>query len=553
MTEQPEIYDVKFLKGFIRRRKRVFLWVSSIVMAAAVLFAIFAPKTYVSTATFLIEGQASDEIVKGAAASSIEEKLQAITQQILSQDKLLEVIKEFKLYGEIKSPADEEFAVREMREDISVRTIKAEDLDQRPSRARYSTVAFTLSFQGKDPATVQSVASKLAQLFVQKNIQTREQAASQMIAILEKKMAELKDRTGLLERKLNDFKVAHAGELPEAIPFNYEQINRLNIQIEELNQKIRVLEERKRNPDAAFASPTASGSTPGAAAADPWMRMSQLRMQLASMQSRYSDKHPDVIKAKSELRRLETMLGISGEQEEKTKKLEELRAREAALKAHKGAEDPEVAKIREEISSLERDLRKTKDSGAVADPAERELRHLTQQRTQLQRRLGEYQRKSQIAPLVQKEYSRIASEYDDALKQYNETMSKLAEVRLAQGIDQTQLGERFTIIDEPKVPQTHDKPKRWRILLAGLLLAGFCGILVSFTMENTDHSIKSVENLQKMTQVPVLVVMPLIGNEEGDGTGHRLRTVWERGKSGLVNFRSEYGKKTGDHEGQGRT
>jgi uncharacterized protein involved in exopolysaccharide biosynthesis len=546
MVEQPESYDIKFLKGFVRRRKKVFLTVSSVVMTAAILFAIFAPKTYVSTATFLIEGQASDEIVKGAAAGFIEEKLQAITQQILSHDRLLEIIKEFELYGEMKSPADIEYAVRQMRDDISVRTIKAEDLDQRPSRARYSTVAFTLSYQGKEPVTVQKVASKLASLFIQKNIQTKEQVASQTVAILQQKIAELKERTGLLERKLNDYKVAHAGELPEAIPFNYEQINKLNTQIDDLNQKIRVLEERKRNPGGAFANQATSDPASGTAAAtDPWMRMSQLRMQLVSMQSRYSDKHPEVIKTKSELRRLEAMLGISSEQAEKEKKLEELKSREAELKAGKGAEGPEVATLREEISVLERDLRKMKSSGVVADPTERELKRLTQQRTELQKRLSEYQRKSQIAPLVQKEYSRIASEYDDALKQYNETMSKLAEVRLARGIEQTQLGERFTIIDEPQVPQKHDKPKRWRILLAGLLLSGFCGILVSFTVENMDHSIKSVEKLQRLTHVPVLVVMPLIDNGETEENGNWMRTGLRRIKAGLLGIPGGSGKNAG--------
>jgi polysaccharide chain length determinant protein (PEP-CTERM system associated) len=548
MAEQPEIYDIKFLKGFIRRRKRVFLMVASGVMAATILFAIFAPKTYVSTATFLVEGQTSDDIVKGAATIAIEEKLQAITQQILSHDKLLEIIKEFKLYRELKSPADVEFVVREMRDDISVRTIKAEDLDQRPSRARYSTVAFTLSFQGKDPVTVQKVASKLASLFIQKNIQTKEQVASQTVAILEKKIAELRDRTGLLERKLNDYKVAHAGELPEAIPFNYEQINKLNTQIEELNQKIRVLEERKRNPDAAFASQMASDPAASAAAVtDPWTRMAQLRMQLVSMQSRYSDKHPEVIRTKSELRQLEARLGISNELNEKQKKLEELKDQEADLKASKGPNDPEVKKIQGEIASLDRELQKMKGTGAAVDPTERELKRLTQERAVLQKRLSEYQRKSQIAPLVQKEYSKIASEYDDALKQYNETMSKLAEVRLARGIDQTQLGERFTIIDEPQVPQKHDKPQGGRILLAGLLLSAFCGVVVSFTMENMDHSIKSVEKLQKMTQVPVLAVMPLIDNgeekpkEDWVRTGlaylHRFKAVsldfWERIKKGI--------------------
>ena len=488
MREQQEIYDIKFLKGFFRRRKRVFLMVSSVVMMISVLVAAYYPKTYVATATFLIEGQTEDA-GKGLSGGSIEERLQVITQQILGHDKLLEIIKEFNLYGELRNPADEENAVRGMRSDVSVRTIKAEDLDQRPSRARYNTVAFSLSFQGKDPETVQKITSKLSSLYVQKNLQTKEQIASQTVNILQQKLTDLKERTGILERKLNDYKVAHASELPEAIPFNYEQINRLNTQIDALNTKIGNLEERKNNPDTGIATHSTAEST-----TDPWTRVSQLKMQLVNLQTRYSDKHPDVIKTKNELRQLEARLGSSGDA--------------------------------------------NKSPGAV-DPTERELKRLTQQRTELQKRLSEYQRKSQMAPLVQKEYSRISSEYDDALKQYNETMGKLAEVKLARGLDQTQMGERFTLVEEPKVPQKHEKPKRMRILMAGLLLSVFCGFFVSFTIENMDHSIKSVDRLQKLTNVPVLTVVPYINLEEGHGRGEFGNTIMgrlERFKMGVINL-----------------
>jgi len=513
MTEQQELYDLKFLKGFIRRRRTVFLVVAFVTLTAAVLYAAFAPKIYVSKATCLVEGQMSDQIAKGISTGQIEERLQSITQQILGHDKLLEIIREYNLYRELKGPADEQIAVRDMREDISVRTIKAEDLDQRPSLARYNTVAFTVSYEGKDPVTVQKVASKLASLFIQKDVQTKEQIASQTVSILEQKVAELRERTGVLERKLNDYKVAHAGELPEAIPFNYEQMNRINTQLDDLNQKIRNLEERKRNPDAAFANQAAPA--PGASlSADPWTRLSQLRVQLANLQTRYSDKHPDVIKTKSEIRQIEARLGISSEQDEKRKRLEELKSQQAELKATLGPGHPEVVQLQEEIAALTRDLQKAKSGGTAADPTERELKRLTQERAELQKRLGEYQRKSQMAPLVQKEYSRIASEHDAALKQYNETMSKLSEVRLARGIDQTQLGERFTIIDEPQVPQKHDKPKRSRILLAGLLLSFIFGVFSSIVVERFDHSIKTVEELQKLTKKPVLIVFPVIKTKD---------------------------------------
>jgi len=539
MREPPETYDLKFLKGFFRRRKKIFLAVFSAVLALSILVAIFFPKTYVSTATFLIEGQVPDEVVKGMSGGYIEERLQAITQQLLSYDKLLEIIREFALYGDIKSGADEELAVKELREDITVRTIKAEDLDQRPSRARYNTVAFTLSYQGKDPVTVQRVASRLMALYVQKNVQSKEQTASQTVAILQQKLDEQRERMSSLERKLNDYKLIHAGELPEAIPFNYEQINRLNTQLDELNTKIRNLEERKRNPEAALANQSvADASATAPAATDPWTRVAQLRTQLVSLQARYSEKHPDVVKTKNELRQLEARLGISNELNEKEKRLAELQVRYAETKATKGPDHPDTVQLQQEIASITKETRKLRSQGISVDPTEKELMRLTQQRADVQKRLSEYQRKSQMAPLVQKEYGKLATEYDDALRQYNETMGKLAEVRLARGLDQTQLGERFTIIDEPKVPQKHDKPKRSRILLAGVLLSLFCGFFAAFITENMDHSIASTDKLRRLTNVPVLTVVPYIDLEQKRSAGNDRFTILsrlEKSKQSLVN------------------
>jgi hypothetical protein len=51
-----------------------------------------------------------------------------------------------------------------------------------------------------------------------------------------------------------------------------------------------------------------------------------------------------------------------------------------------------------------------------------------------------------------------------------------------------------------------------------------------------DHSIKSVERLQKMTQVPVLVVMPLIRNGEEKEKGDGVRTGLKRSKAVLLDF-----------------
>ena len=475
--EQSEIYDVNFLKGFIRRRKKLFFTVSSVIFGASVLFAsFFAAKVYVSSATVLVEGKSTDDVRRGLTAGHIEERLQSITQQLLSRDKLLEIIRQYDLY-DTKDQTSAENAIRTMKENILVRTIKAEDLDKRPSLARLVTVAFTLSFQGKDPETVQKVASRLASLYVEKNEQVKDQMIAQKTAVLEQKLQQTKEEAESLGKKLSDFKRQNAGGMPESIPLNLEQIYRLNAQLEEVNNKINALEDRVRSAEVPFgASSVQAPAGSGQPASDPWTRLAQLRMQLQNLRARYSEKHPDVIKTRSEIQHLEGMLGVSGGQGNK----------------------------------------------AASNARESELKKYVKQRDDIQRKIAELTRRNQMGPMIQTELNRLSADYDNMMKQYADARMKLSETKAMKEIDETLLGDRFIIIDQPIVPQKPDNPRHGKILLAGIFLSIFCGLFASILAENLDNSIKSAEHLQRITKVPVLTIVPLMkSDEEKAASGHK--------------------------------
>ncbi|MRR36713.1 hypothetical protein EG829_19025 [bacterium] len=122
-----------------------------------------------------------------------------------------------------------------------------------------------------------------------------------------------------------------------------------------------------------------------------------------------------------------------------------------------------------------------------------------------------------MAPLLQTEYNRLNTDYDSAMKQYNDARMKLADANVVKKMDESQMGERFYIIDQPVVPQKPDKPKPLKILLAGFFMSIFCGLFASILTENLDHSIKSAEHLQKITKLPVLTIVPMIEGDEKPG------------------------------------
>jgi polysaccharide biosynthesis transport protein len=518
MREQPEKIDAKFVKGFIRRRKKMFIAVLSLMLIATVMVALLLPKIYVSTATILIEGQIAGELLKSVSMGFVEERLQVITQQILTQDKLLQISKKLNLIPNPDDPRAIDTALNTMRKNIELKTIKSGDIDPR-SYNPSQTVAFRLSYSADDPLTAHKVATELSSLYIEKNLQRRDQITKQATAVLQEKLNQLKEQTSSVEKRLNDYKRAHAGEFPENMAFNLDQAYRLNQQLDEVNARIKQLEELKTGTSGSqlASNVPAGGGVAGAQPSnDPMVRLTQLRAQLTSLQSRYSDKHPDVRKTRAEIQRLENQLGVSDELSKKESELESLRKRHAELTRNAGDDDPAVKQLSEEISVLskqveeQRRIRRQTRTNSAEDELNRQIR----KRDDIQRKINEYSRKSQMSPLVQSEYSKLAQDYDNASRQYNETLAKLTDAKVAKEIEDTQLGERFLVIEEPRVPLTPEKPNRLKIMLAGLFLSLFAGLFVSIVMENLDHAIKSPEQLRKITKVPVLTIMPYVITDE---------------------------------------
>jgi succinoglycan biosynthesis transport protein ExoP len=517
VREQPEKIDAKFVKGFIRRRKKIFIAVSSLIFIGTIAVAFLTPKVYVSSATILIEGQIAGELLKSVSMGFVEERLQVITQQILTRDKLLQISKKLNLIPNPEDPGTVENALINIRKNIELKTIKSGDIDPR-SYNPSQTVAFRLSYSSDDPSTAHKVVTELSSLYVEKNLQRREQITKQTTAVLQEKLSQLQQQTSASEKRLNEFRRAHAGEFPENMSFNLEQIHRLNTQLDEVNAKIKQLEDMKAGSSGQqLTSRTPAGVASGEqATTDPMVRLTQLRAQLLSLQSRYSDKHPDVKKTQNEIQRLERQLGVSDDLGNKERELESLKNRQAELKKNAGPDDAEVKRLAEEITVLSRQIEEQKRNlrRTSSTSVDNELTKQMKKRDDLQIRINEYNRKSQMSSLVQSEYSKLAQDYDNASKQYNDTLAKLTDAKVAKEIDDTQMGERFIVIEEPQVPTKPEKPNKLKIMFGGIFLSLFAGFFASVFMENMDHSIKSTEQLQKITKLPVLSVLPYVTTDE---------------------------------------
>ena len=408
--------------------------------------------------------------------SFAEQRRQSIYQRVVSYSKLLDIINRFNLYSDLKGRWTTEKIVEKMREDILLEPISADVADRRTGRPSTATIAFTLSYQGKSPGTVQQVANVITSVFLEENLRVREKHAADTSDFIEKEMERVKTELSELEARMAVFKAAHVNELPELLQVNMQSLNNVRGSIQSLNQQLRSLKEREGYLQSQLAS-IPVGSAEGGDKA----RLAELKGQLAHLMARFSDQNPDVIRTRAEIAELEKRVGQTGN----------------PGSSSDPPDNPTYITLAAQLSSTQADI----------DSVQRQIREANEASYMYQRRIAR-------TPKVEEEYKAILVERDNTQAKYTDLMQKHMEARVAQGLEKEQKGERFTLIDPARFPETPDKPNRLAIALLGVVLGIGAGVGWASLREFTDHSVRNSEILTLATSFPVLGSIPIIQTAE---------------------------------------
>jgi succinoglycan biosynthesis transport protein ExoP len=141
---------------------------------------------------------------------------------------------------------------------------------------------------------------------------------------LEKEMEDLRSSGKMNEEKISRFKAANIDQLPGSTAIFQQTVFRLEQDMDNIVTRIRTLQEKivylksqLANIDPMVPILTESGKV----ASNPNNRLKYLRLQLIQMQSNLSDKHPDIIRLKSEIKELEAQVGEKDTSMEKVNRL----------------------------------------------------------------------------------------------------------------------------------------------------------------------------------------------------------------------------------------
>lgn len=452
--------------------------------------AYFLPSIYRASAFILVEGQQiPKEYVQSTVTTDIQNRLHSLSQEILSRDRLEKLIVEYNLYAKARQEEPLQQVIATMRHDIG---IEIKNVDRR-GRQDESSVAFEVSYGGTDPETVTLVANRLASFYIQGNLELRERQAVGTTDFISSQVQNVKKQLEDQEQKIAAFKREHLGELPEQLDANLKTVERLQAQLQLNSDNLIKARERRdllaKELDLYRRAASEEGAGKGELLAVPGLQVDDLDKEidkatraLAVLRGRFSDSHPDVIRAQQEL---------------------------DALKAEQNGREPGAEDGQQSTKSEPRDaytLQVRKQLGET----DAEIRFLTQDIIQTREAIAGYQKRIEDTPRREQELSKLTRDYESTRELYASLLKRKEEAELATSMEQRQKAERFRIIDPAIRPALPEGPNRPRILLMGLVLSLGLGGGIVVLLEMLNKSFGSAEDLEKITDIPILVSIPRI-------------------------------------------
>jgi polysaccharide biosynthesis transport protein len=519
-------------RGYWRRRG-TFIMVAGILAAMTLAWALLLPATYMSGATILIEQQEiPQELVRSAVTSFADQRVQVISQRVMTTQNLLGLIERYNLYPDIRLSKPREVLLLKMREDISMKMISADVIDPRSGRPTQATIAFSVSYKSHSPELALKVANDLTSLYLNENVTSRTQMAAQTSAFFTEEAARLQTRILELDKQLSEFKQKNQDKLPELAQLNLQVSERTELELRDVENRIAALDSQRVLLEAQLAqiNPTMQVfSDTGLRVMSAEDRLKALKSQLAGLKARYAPDHPDVINTEREVEGLEKEVKADDGTSDLARQLDEAKAELARAQQKYAPDHPDVVRLSHVVDELQKDVAAApaanevwaKERAHADNPAYIQVKgqldsvsverdSAVKKRDELHAKLDDYERRVAQEPAVERQYRELARDLDGAQLKYQEMRSKQSEVQVSQNLETEHKGERFTMIEPPLPPEKPISPNRFLILAMGLILSLGAGAAAAVLRDNLDASVRGVSDVRALLRVPPLAAIPVI-------------------------------------------
>jgi succinoglycan biosynthesis transport protein ExoP len=448
------------------------------------------PSVYRSGTLILVaEPTMPKDYVVPNVSGNLQERLQSITQQILSRTRLLHIINELNLYAEPGRRLTPDDAVERMRKDIEIELVRDRD----------ELTAFNVYYSSHDPHMAQKVTSELTNLFISENLEMRQRQSQDTTNFLESQLEGARKTLADQEAKIREFKDQHPGELPTQLQSNLAILTGVQSQLQNEEDALNTAKHQEAYLQSLLnqyrslkrSAKTGEGAPMALPALD--QELDRLKGQLADLSSHYTEQHPDVRKLKQQIAKTQKL---------RDEALASLKSSASATPADaSGAAGPRDEADLQDMGPMLQIQGQLKSN-------EVEIANRGHSIEGLKAQLNLYQGRLNQEPVREQQLTDLTRGYEQSKANYDELLKKKNGSEMATSMELRQQGEHFRILDPPSLPVKPSFPNRLKLCGIGLALGVLLGAAVSAGAELIDDRLFSEKELTEMVPITVLSEIP---------------------------------------------
>ncbi|MBM3788061.1 MAG: hypothetical protein FJW30_27255 [Acidobacteria bacterium] len=497
----------------IARRHRT--WIFGPLWAGIVISTVVAflwPDTYVSSALIRISAsQVPDRFVSSNINQVLAERLNSITQEVLSRSTLTNVIQTHDLYPKERRRLPMDDVIENMRTKIKIGRI-----DIQPGTGQSRVGAFPITFSYENRYVAQKVVADIVSKVMNENERTTITISQTTTDFLTAEVNQAKLKLDEIEAKMSDFRSRNMTALPDTQMANLsaltsldQRLSQLNSTASRINQDRLLMESNLRIQREQLAK----GLEAASVLSDPVRQhqrsedlvrkereIAAAEQQLTQLRQLWTREHP-------EIKRAESLLDAAKKQRDELERQDE--ATRKALQTDM-AKAPRRIVYTKELQAMEANVKQLESMiQAKALEAQEIAAELGRTNSQIQG----VQARIMSSPAAQHQFTQLSRDLENARLSYNALQQKQQESDRGTKIIRNKQGESLDLLDPASLPVTPAEPKRPVIIGAGAIIGLILGAVLVGVREMKDTTLKNLKDVRAYTQLTVLGSIPLIEDD----------------------------------------
>jgi len=482
--ETSESPNLKKFIYILSHRKWLVIFPFVIVSSLIITIGAYLPKVYQATTTILYEPLGvSRDFVRPMLETPMQNRLQHLSKEILSRSRIKQIIHEFQLDREINDAIALEGLIIGMQGMIAVDISRNE--------------AVKISCSGRDPLLITQITNRIASLFIDEQQRNSQHQAEVATLFLDRELDKVDKQMKAQEDILQEFRQEHLGELPEQEDLNLRALDHLQMQLQSAEQTLISAQEQELFLERQLSSlsPAFAGEEDNYSPHAGYIRLEQLKNELAGLKLKYSDQWPEVKRINRQITKLEQKL-------------------ESA---------PPASQPENTIAHITNDPASQELAGRLTN-LRRRIASLKENQKQLLKDIKKYNRRIDNLPQIKQEMSGLIENYNMLKSNYEALRSKKLDAKLSENFQSAREDGYFRVLDPAEVPLIPIKPKMMQILILAIFVGLGGGVGLVVVRDYMNNSLINSDEAERYLNLPVIGLIPSIKTSQ-DVRQAKIRNV----------------------------